>query len=140
MEAVRMSLADAAAHLGLAVNSVRSRWKSGKIRGERDNSGKVWVWLEPDVEPRSSKALSKPSTEGEIRALREHIQTLTDQLIDVRSERDSAVIRASEADRMAGELEGLRTLQDELRTDRDYWRDEAQRRSERPRSIWPWRR
>ncbi len=144
MEAVRMSLADAADHLGLAVNSVRSRWKAGKIRGERDNSGKVWVWLEPGSDVRKSKPLSQPSIEGEVNALREHIRSLNEQVFQVRTERDALAVRASDADRLAGELVGLQTIHEEIRTDRDYWRSEAQRLGnpvpERRRSIWPWRR
>lgn len=56
MSEIRMSLADAAIALGIAPNSVRSRFKAGKIRGERDNLGKLWVWLDQAAEG------SKPSS------------------------------------------------------------------------------
>ena len=78
MEAVRMSLADAGKVLGIATNSVRSRWKAGHLRGERDNAGKVWVWIDPTSDVRPSKPATKASTEGEVTALREHIATLND--------------------------------------------------------------
>lgn len=150
MEAVRMSLADAGKVLGIATNSVRSRWKAGHLRGERDNAGKVWVWIDPAAEVRLSKPATKASTEGEVAALREHITTLGDQLVQIRAERDQLAARASDADRLAGEVVGLTALRDELRADRDMWREQAQdlasaaREVVAPhpgrRSIWPWRR
>ena len=150
MEAVRMSLADAGKVLGIATNSVRSRWKAGHLRGERDNAGKIWVWIDPTSDVRPSKPATKASTEGEVTALREHIATLTDQLMQARTERDQLAARASDADRLAGEVAGLTALRDELRVDRDMWREQAQdlalaaREAVAPapvrRSIWPWRR
>lgn len=150
MEAVRMSLADAGKVLGIATNSVRSRWKAGHLRGERDNAGKVWVWIDPAAEVRSSKPTTKASTEGEATALREHIASLTDQLVQVRAERDHLAVRASDADRLAGEVAGLAALRDELRADRDMWREQAQDLASAARdvvappsvkrSIWPWHR
>ena len=51
MPEVRMSLAEAGAILRIAPNSVRSRWKAGKLRGDRDNEGRIWVWLDPAAAP-----------------------------------------------------------------------------------------
>lgn len=79
-----MSLADAAAALGIPVNTLRSRFKAGKVRGERDNAGRLWVWIEPEAQGSTSKA-SKPSkqvrNDGEIEALKDHVETLKGQLI-----------------------------------------------------------
>lgn len=63
MADIRMSLADAAMVLGIAPNSVRSRFKAGKLRGERDNQGKIWVWLDDAAQPAvgSKPKPSKPS-------------------------------------------------------------------------------
>ena len=41
-------------------NSVRSRWKAGKIEGFRDNIGKIWVHLDPE-EVAEAEAASNPS-------------------------------------------------------------------------------
>lgn len=142
MSEVRMSLADAAAALGVAPNTVRSRFKAGKIRGERDNQGKLWVWLDhavkgskpaasnPSIEG-SRRNRSKPSNEGSnkahIEALEAHLRTLTDQLrlaqIEVSALRD----RASAADRFEVEVAGLEALRDDARADRDHWREVAER-------------
>ncbi len=65
MTKVRMSLAEAGDRLGIASNSVRSRWKAGRIEGSRDNVGKIWVYLDPKeiVEAEAASNSSKPSIE-----------------------------------------------------------------------------
>ena len=65
MTKVRMSLAEAGDRLGIAPNSVRSRWKAGKIEGSRDNAGKIWVCLDPEEigEIEAASNPSKPSIE-----------------------------------------------------------------------------
>ena len=55
----RLSLKDAADVLELSENGVRSRYKMGKLEGERDNTGKIWVFVDPN--PKSSKVTLKPS-------------------------------------------------------------------------------
>lgn len=152
MEATRMSLADAGKALGIATNSVRSRWKAGHLRGERDNAGKVWVWIDEASKASRSKPSSKGSTEGEASALRDVIGTLREELVQIRAERDELAERASTADRLAGELDGLRAVHVEVSEDRDRWRDQAQQlvmamtmsadESAEParRGWWPFRR
>lgn len=130
---VRMSLADAGVALGIAPNSVRSRWKAGKLRGERDNTGKVWVWID-QIEVRS-KPSTKPSIEG---VLRDHIRSLSEEIGHLREERDALTIRAAEADRLSGQLEVWEARHSEVREDRDHWRAEAQRLASRPRRLWGW--
>lgn len=142
-----MSLADAATALGIAPNSVRSRFKSGKLRGERDNQGKIWVWLDDatlPIGPSKSKP-SKPSIEGfeqgQIKALEDHLRTVTEQLELAQSELASVRLRASVADRLEAEVAGLEALRDEVRADRDRWRGVAEqaladRRLEPRRGLW----
>lgn len=95
MSEIRMSLVDAAAQLGIAPNSVRSRYKAGKLRGERDNSGRIWVWIDPSQPPaRTSKpsndaSNSKPSTTFEVEALKSQIVDLKEQVSDLRKDRDA---------------------------------------------------
>lgn len=113
-----MSLADAANALGIAPNSVRSRFKAGKIRGERDNLGKLWVWLDLATEG-SNKAHTD--------ALEAHLRTLADQLNMAQIEVSALRIRASAAERLEGQVAGLETLRDEIRADRDHWREVAER-------------
>lgn len=137
MEPVRMSLSDASAVLGIAINSVRSRWKSGKIRGERDNSGKVWVWITPPNDVRQkvpSKHSVEPSNSGEVEALRAHIATLSEQLDRAQADRDELLEKSAEADRLAGQIHGLEAViehskaaQEAAEADRDRWIEEAQR-------------
>lgn len=111
-DAVRMPLNEAAAVLGLAPNSVRTRFKAGKLRGERDNSGKIWVWVDAKTprKERGPKALQKPSAEGETEALRAHVQTLSHELAGARAELETLRPRASEADRLEAEMAGLKAV------------------------------
>lgn len=149
MADIRMSLADAATALGIAPNSVRSRFKAGKLRGERDNQGKIWVWLGDTVLPSegSKSKASKPSIEGfeqgRFEALEAHLRTLAEQLALAQSELVALRPRASAADRLEAEVAGLEALRDEVRADRDHWRDVAEQaladRREHPepaRSLW----
>ena len=155
MAEVRMSLADAGALLGLAPNSVRSRFKAGKLRGERDNEGKLWVWLDPEahgasmasIEPtskpssdlsnlsnddaskpskRPSKASIEPSNSNEIEALKGHIETLSEQLGGANAELSILRPKASLADRLEAEIAGLKAQAEALSSDRDEWRKTAQ--------------
>lgn len=142
MTEVRISLADAGRALGIAPNSVRSRFKAGKIRGERDNQGKLWVWLDPDAEGSKlstskpsiegsktarSKALNEGSNKAHVEALEAHIRTITAQLDLAQAEVSSLRIRASAADRLEAEIAGLEALRGEVSADRDHWRDMAER-------------
>jgi hypothetical protein len=149
MVEIRMSLADAAIALGIAPNSVRSRFKAGKLRGERDNQGKIWVWLDdaaPSAEGSKSKP-SKPSIEGfeqrHIEALEAHLRTVTEQLGIAQTELVSLRPRVSAAHHLEAEVAGLEALRDEIRADRDHWRDVAEQalaycrhESEPRRGLW----
>ena len=104
-----MSLADAAATLGIAPNSVRSRFKAGKLRGERDNQGKIWVWLDDATQPvegskpnpsKPSKPSIEGSEQGHIKALEAHLQAVSEQLNFAQVELSALRLRASAADRL----------------------------------------
>ena len=123
MQPQRMTLNEAAAALGIAPNSVRTRFKSGKIKGERDNAGKIWVWLSPDTPANmrpSKKLRQKVTVEAKNNDLEPIIEMLTEEVRTLRP-------KAAEAERLAGELSGLRVALDEVRADRDHWRTEAGR-------------
>lgn len=106
-----MSLEQAAKALGIAPNSVRSRWKRGKIKGERDNSDKIWVWVDvPDNDnpPPSQGSIEKPSQGFEISALQDHLKTLKEQLAIATAELVELRPKAAEADHLRAENTGLR--------------------------------
>lgn len=111
MAEVRMSLEQAAKVLGIAPNSVRSRWKRGKIKGERDNTDKIWVWVEAsdnDNGTPSQGSIEKPSQGFEISALQDHLKTLKEQLAIAMGEVAELRPKAAEAERLRAENEGLR--------------------------------
>lgn len=145
MAQIRMSLAQAAKALGIAPNSVRSRFKTGKLKGERDNSGKIWVWIDPDTLPpaplktRKSKLSIEGSESGEITALKSHIQTLEQQLARSQAEAEALRAKVAQADRLEAQLEGERALAVELRSERDVWRETAERLLAESQKRW-WQR
>lgn len=109
-----MSLKEAGELLGLKPNSVRSRYKKGKLRGEADNMGKLWVWVDPTkaANDRGSKEpSSKVATEGfesnEIKALKDHLKATTEQLEKANAEIADLKPQAMEAVRLQAEVKGL---------------------------------
>lgn len=121
---VRMSLADAASLTGVATNTIRSRFKAGKIRGERDNAGKIWVWIDPDLKGSKSKS-SKPSIEGSndasIEVLREQLERSQKELLALRE-------KAARVDILDAEKALLVSQIEDLKSDRDAWRRLSERR------------
>ena len=104
--------------MGLKPNSVRSRYKKGKLRGEADNMGKLWVWIDPtevandkgSKEP-SSKLTKEPFESNEIKALRGHLKATGEQLEKAQAEIADLKPQAMEAVRLKAEVEGLREQQ-----------------------------
>lgn len=118
MSEVRMSLKEAGEYLGLKPNSVRSRWKKGTLRGETDNMGKVWVWLDPTKaasDRASKKSILKPMIEGfernEIKALKDHLKATSEQLEKAQAEITDLKPQVLESVRLRAENQGLRDQQ-----------------------------
>lgn len=124
---VRISLADASALLKVAPNTIRSRFKSGKIRGERDNAGKIWVWIDPDNlgskrnTSKPSKEVSNPSNDAAFEAIKVQLHRANDELDVLRP-------KASMADALAAEKALLVEQITDLKADRDAWRKLSERR------------
>lgn len=115
----RMSLEDAARLLGgLHPNTVRARARNGKIPFEKDNSGKWWVFLDPEKaandpprkpsKPLTMEAPLEPTILSGFRTLEVTIQALNQELEATRDERDGLRLRAAVADRLEAETAGLR--------------------------------
>ena len=151
MPEVRMSLKEAGNLLGLKPNSVRSRYKKGQIRGEADNMGKIWVYLDPSkdtpskvmIEPGSNNS-TEPAFSGEIRALQAHVDVLTEQL--AKADAELTVLRplASENARLVAEGEGLRAqiaVVDRVNAEKVEMLDKLMallvEQREKPRRWWP---
>lgn len=76
---------------------------------------------------RISKPYNKGSNDAHIHALEAHLRTLADQLNLAQVEVSTLRIRASSADRLEAQVAGLEALRDEVRADRDHWREVAER-------------
>ena len=114
----RMTLKAAAAMMGLHPNSVRSRFKKGKLRGETDNMGKIWVWVDPskianDVgsSKPTMKVTKKVQNDSEVKALEAHLKATTEQLARAEAEIADLKPQAMEAVKLRAEVEGLRDQQ-----------------------------
>lgn len=116
----RMSLAEAAAITGVAPNTIRSRFKAGKIKGERDNTGKIWVWIDPDILT-SKRHTSNPSNDAAFEALKVQLNRANDEL-------DALRPKAAMADALAAEKGLLIEQITDLKADRDAWRKLSERR------------
>src|SRR3954452_25146915 len=53
---VRLSVADAAARLGISTDTVRRKLKRGQLQAKRDNQGQWWIEVPADAKP------AEPST------------------------------------------------------------------------------
>lgn len=123
----RMSLAEAAAITGVAPNTIRSRFKAGKIKGERDNTGKIWVWIDPDILT-SKRHTSKPSNDTSNPSNDAAFEALKVQLNRANDELDALRPKAAMADALAAEKGLLIEQITDLKADRDAWRKLSERR------------
>lgn len=124
---VRMSLKDASALLKVAPNTIRSRFKSGKIKGERDNAGKIWVWIDPDIKA-SNKHISNPSKPVSKGSIEPALEALKTQLHRAHDELDTLRPKAAMADTLSAEKVLMSQQITDLKVDRDAWRKLAERR------------
>ena len=139
----RLSVADAAARLGVSTDTVRRKLKRGHLRATRDNHGQWWIELPADAAPAAPKqrAAYEPMQNAEaqlIAELRNQISRLGSDLDAAYAreiaerERHSAEVTRLEA-ALVAEAEAARNETDALRQDRDRWyqaAEAAQRQAE----------
>ncbi|MBB6193905.1 hypothetical protein N5J77_29620 [Sphingobium yanoikuyae] len=129
MTEVRMTLREASDLLSVPQNTLRSRYKAGKMRGERDNSGRLWVWVEPTAKGSNrtfSKNTKKVRDAEDFEALKGQVTILHEQLSGANAELAILRSRASQVDRLEAEMAALETQAALIREDRDHWRTMAQ--------------
>ena len=128
---VRLSVADAAARLGISTDTVRRKLKRGQLQAKRDNHGQWWVEVPADAKPVEHRqhAAYVPKPDADARLTEE----LRGQIIRLRTDLDAAYAReAAERERHAAEIARLDGL---LAAERARV-DELLRR----RSLWGWLR
>ena len=124
MTEVRMTLREASDLLSVPQNTLRSRYKAGKMRGERDNSGRLWVWVEPTAKGSNrtfSKNTKKVRDAEDFEALKGQVTILHEQLSGANAELAILRSRASQVDRLEAEMAALETQAALIREDRDHW-------------------
>lgn len=147
-----MDLKEAAGLLGISAEAVRARAKAGKLRYEKDNAQKWWVFLDPEQVANDTQNFGSNRTlnsgrnwtpkatdfEGEKAALLGHIQTLKDALTASNAERDRLRALADERALVSARLEaglaamtakheGATALIDDLRRRLDLETDERRK-------------
>ena len=124
----KFSLETAGKLFGITANAMRARAKKTpeKYRMERDNGGKIWLWIDPQTlssvkaEEKPRKGSKSDELKASIEALREHTEAV-----------------ASLRERLAAETARANAAE----VDRDRWQAMAEKLADRPRrSWWPWRK
>ena len=122
----RFSLEAAGKLLGISANAMRARAKKSpeKYRMERDNGGKIWLWIDPENLPaaKARKVSHEGSKIDELKASIEAVSDLRERLtgaeiraVRAETERDAAIARADAAE-----------------ADRDRWQAMAEKLADRP--------
>ena len=124
----RFSLDAAGKLFGISANAMRARANKSpeKYRVERDNGGKIWLWIDPESlpAPRTRKTSVEGSKFDELKASIDAVKEHTEVVMELRENLAAATARADAAE-----------------ADRDHWRDMAQRLAAPPRrNWWPWGR
>lgn len=123
----KFSLEAAGKLLGVSANAVRARAKKNPdlYQVERDNSGKIWVCIDPESlqQLKVSKTNSIGSTSDGLKA---SIEALRERLLIAERGEAAALARAEAAER----------ARDQAESDRDHWRALADKLAAR-RRWWP---
>lgn len=131
----RFSLEAAGKLFGVTANAMRARAKKSpeKYRMERDNSGKIWLWIDPEelLDPKAVKAKAKSSKPDHLKASIDTLMERSEAVAELRERLSAEIARADAAER----------ARDQAEADRDRWQAMAERLADRPRrSWWPWSR
>jgi excisionase family DNA binding protein len=81
----RLDVKEAAEYLGISVDAVRKRLQRGQLESEKDDSGRVWVWLDSgqdaDKDIRQTEHLAILEAKDEtIQELRNEVELLRQEL------------------------------------------------------------
>jgi excisionase family DNA binding protein len=129
---VCLSVADAAARLGVSTDTVRRKLKRGQLQAKRDNHGQWWVDVPADAKP--PEPMRHAAYEPRRDPVGVLVEELRNQLARIGTDLDAAYAReTAERERHAEEIK-------RLEADRDRWARIAEELARKPRSWWPWRR
>src|SRR5215217_5662673 len=128
---VPLSVADAAARLGISTDTVRRKLKRGQLQAKRDNHGQWWVEVPADAKP------PEPMQQAAYEPRQDPVGLLTEelrsQITRLRTDLDAAYAReTAERERQAEEIKRLEAI---LAAERARV-DELLKR----RSLWGWLR
>jgi excisionase family DNA binding protein len=114
-----MTVGEAARVLGVSDEAVRQKAKRRTLRSMKGNDGRLRVLVDASPtqdQPKTSQPKATQESTGEINALREHVQTLREQLDQQRSD------HAEERKALRDEIQELKI---DLTTEQEHSRDLA---------------
>ncbi len=84
----RVTVHEAAKRLGVSEGAVRQRIHRGKLESDKDDTGRVYVYLTPDDYGNNTvtSAVTNPADQGILDELRDRIRFLEDELTDRKEE------------------------------------------------------
>ena len=135
-----LTIADAAARLGISTDTVRRKLKRGQLQAKRDNHGQWWVEVPADAKP--AEPMQRAAYESRTDPVGALTEELRSQIARLRTDLDAAYAReTAERERQADEIKRLEATVAAERADRDRWARIAEELARKPRSWWPlWRR
>lgn len=107
-----VSIKTAAERLGISPDTVRRRLKRGELQGRQESTAQGFVW-QIELPRAAAHAEHKASEQGAPDIAGDHLE----------------LVRSRER------IAGLERLTDELKSERDSWREQAQRESEAAREL-----
>ncbi|MFN3076744.1 MAG: excisionase family DNA-binding protein [Alphaproteobacteria bacterium] len=116
----RLSVTEAAQRLGVSVDTVRRRIKSGEVEAQRDNTGKWWVQVPAEFQPKP-RPVSRPdlASAGQGGELVEYLILENEKLWDALRDRDALirdlVNRLADVSTFASQIEQTQAQRDEAR-------------------------
>jgi hypothetical protein len=104
-QALRLGIADAAVRLGVSPDTIRRRIKRGKLQGNRDNTGKLWIVLPAGFAQARAPLPEQPAAyvpmqqdqSAVIDELRNHVVSLRSELDRAHAEQDRLLNMLMEA-------------------------------------------
>src|SRR5918997_3080596 len=116
-DTLRLSIADAAARLGISTDTVRRKLKRGQLRAQRDNHGQWWVEVSGEAKP--AEPMQRAAYEPTHNPVGLLVEELRSQISRLRTDLDAAYAReTAEREHHAAQIASLEAS---LVAERERW-------------------
>ena len=126
--AVKYSLEAAGKLFGVSANAMRARAKKNPqtYRVERDNAGKIWLWLDPEAFPLLRDRSPDQLGDGPL-----HLSPLYQKIVA------AEVALKAEVAGLTLQVEAAQRARDQAEGERDHWRRMAETLAAKRWRFWP---